>query len=116
MRMLSAGSKIARLSPLSAAARRAGPLLAFVAGALTGCAAAGLTEIPAADVAPDQYQGMTCERIKSEFGKLTAQKANLQPALFSSMSEEERERQMAEVNGELKTLSLVSSEKCGTHR
>ena len=115
MRMLGVGAKIASVLSSQSAARFAVPLaFALMASGLAGCAASGLTDIPPANVAPDQYQSMTCERMKSEAGKLNARKADLAPALFPSISEQEREHQLAEINGELKTLSQVSSEKCGT--
>ncbi len=117
MWMFGVGSKVACVSPLSVAMRCAAPLgLALVAGGLASCASSAHTDIPPAEVAADKYQNMTCERMKSEAGKLNARKSDLAPALFPSISEEERENRIAEVNGELKTLSLVSSEKCNTRR
>jgi hypothetical protein len=117
MRMLCVGSKFARVFTLPAGMRCAASLaLALVASGLASCASSGLTDIPAANVASDQYEGMTCERMKSEVQKLNARKADLSPALFPSISEQEWQNQIAQINGQLKTLSLVSSEKCNTHR
>jgi hypothetical protein len=118
MRMPGVGSKVSRVSsPLPVAMRCAASLLLVgLASWLASCASSGLADIPPANVAPDQYQSMTCERMKSEAGKLNGRKADLAPALFPSLSEQEREHQIAEINGELKTLSLVSSEKCNTRR
>jgi hypothetical protein len=92
-------------------ARRRSPvlLLALAAGALAGCESAGFNDVPAATVAPDQYQGLTCERVRAETQKLNAKKSDLAPALFPSISEQEREHQLAEVNGELNALSQASA-------
>ena len=115
MWMLSVGTKIARISSRGAAARFAAPLaLALLAGGLTGCASSNLMDVPAAHVAAEPYQDMTCERMKSE--ALSSRKADLAPALFPSISEQERENRLAQINGELKTLSEVSSQKCSTSR
>jgi hypothetical protein len=118
MRMPGEASKVARVSsPLPVAMRRAASLaLALLASGLASCASSGLADIAPANVAPDRYQSMTCERMKFEVGRLNGRKADLAPALFPSISEQEREHQIAEINGELKTLSLVSSEKCNTPR
>ena len=117
MWMLCVGPEFARVFPLPAGTRCAASLaLALLASGLASCASSGLTDIPAANVAPDQYQGMTCERMKTEVGKLNARKTDLSPALFPSISEQERQNQLAQINGQLQTLSLVSSEKCNTGR
>ena len=110
MWMLGVGANIARISSPGTAARFAAPL------ALTGCASSGLMDVPPAHVAAEPYQNMTCERMKSEAGALNSRKADLAPALFPSISEEEREKRLAQINGELKTLSEVSSQKCSTSR
>jgi predicted small lipoprotein YifL len=117
MWMLGVGAKIAPISSPGAAARFAAPLaLALLGGVLTGCASSGLMDVPPAHVAAEPYQNMTCERMKSEAGALSSRKADLAPALFPSISEEEREKRLAQINGELKTLSEVSSQKCSTSR
>jgi hypothetical protein len=84
-------------------------LLVLTAGALAGCESVGLNDVPAANVAPDQYQGLTCERMKAETQKLNAKKSDLSPVLFPSISEQEREHQLAEVNGELNALAKASA-------
>jgi predicted small lipoprotein YifL len=117
MWMLGVGAKIAPIWSPGAAARFAAPLaLALLGGVLTGCASSGLMDVPPAHVAAEPYQNMTCERMKSEAGALNSRKADLAPALFPSISEEEREKRLAQINGELKTLSEVSSQKCSTSR
>lgn len=117
MRMLTVGTGNARMSFARTAALSTVSLtLVLLATDLGGCANANLTEVPPADVATDQYEGQTCDRLKSEAQTLNARKAELRPALFPSISEEEREHRLAQINGELKTLSLVSAEKCGTRR
>lgn len=83
-------------------------LLVLTAGALAGCESVGLNDVPAANVAPDQYQGLTCERMKAETQKLNT-KSDLSPVLFPSISEQEREHQLAEVNGELNALAKASA-------
>ena len=84
-------------------------LLVLTAGALAGCESVGLNDVPAANLAPDQYQGLTCERMKAETQKLSAKKSDLSPVLFPSISEQEREHQLAEVNGELNALAKASA-------
>ena len=84
-------------------------LLTLAAGALGGCESVGLNDLPAANVAPDQYQGLTCERMKAETQKLNAKKSDLSPVLFPSISEQEREHQLAEVNGALNALAKASA-------
>ena len=117
MWMLGVGAKIARKSSRRAVARFAAPLaLALLGGGFAGCASSGLMDVPPAHVAAEPYQNMTCERMKSEAGALNSRKADLAPALFPSISEEEREKRLAQINGELKTLSEVASEKCSTGR
>ena len=54
--------------------------------------------------------------MKSEAAALSSRKADLAPALFPSISEQEREKRLAQINGEMQTLSQVSSEKCSTSR
>ena len=109
MWMLGAGAKIARISSREAAARFAAPLaFALLGGGLTGCASSNLMDVPAAQVAAEPYQNMTCERMKSKAAALNSRKADLAPALFPSISEQERENRLAQINGELKTLSEVS--------
>jgi hypothetical protein len=89
--------------------RRVAPLLCLLAA---GCSSVGIGEIPAASVSPDQYQGLTCDRMKAETQRLNAKKGDLAPVLFPSISEENREHQLAEVNGELNALAKAS-ENCG---
>lgn len=118
MRRLRVGAKTARVSFSQPAVARCilSRLLALAAGGLGSCASVGASDVPPAYVATDPYQGMTCERMKSEEEKLNARRSGLAPALFSSMSEQERENRIAQINGELKALSQVSADKCGTRR
>jgi hypothetical protein len=71
----------------------------------------GVGEIPAANVSPDQYQGLTCDRVRTETQRLNARKSDLAPALFPSISEQEREHQLSQINGELNALAKAS-ENC----
>jgi hypothetical protein len=73
-----------------------------------GCSSMGVGEAPAANVSPDQYQGLTCERMKTEAQNLNAKKSGLAPVLFPSISEQEREHQISEINGELNALAKAS--------
>jgi hypothetical protein len=73
-----------------------------------GCSSMGVGEVPAANVSPDQYQGLTCERMKTEAQNLNAKKSGLAPVLFPSISEQEREHQISEINGELNALAKAS--------
>ena len=68
----------------------------------------GVGEVPAASVSPDQYQGLTCERMKTEAQNLNAKKGALAPVLFPSISEQDREHQLSEINGELNALAKAS--------
>jgi hypothetical protein len=111
MRMHFPGEKgVCRLAFRPAARRRAlCLLLALTAGGVAGCESAGFNDVPAANVAPDQYQGLTCDRMRAEALKLNTKKSDLAPALFPSISEGEREHQLAEVNGELNALAKASA-------
>ena len=85
--------------------------VALLCVAVDGCSSMGVGEIPAANVSSDQYQGLTCDRMKAEAQKLNAKKSDLSPVLFPSISEQDREHQLSEVNGELKALAKAS-ENC----
>jgi hypothetical protein len=78
----------------------------------SGCSSMGVGDIPAANVSPDQYQGQTCEHMKAEAQQLNAKKSDLSPVLFPSISEQDREHQLSEVNGELNALAKASA-NCG---
>jgi hypothetical protein len=78
-------------------------------GLAAGCSSVGVGEVLAANVSPDQYQGLTCDRMKSETQNLNAKKSELSPALFPSISEQAREHRLAEVNGELNALAKASA-------
>ncbi len=70
--------------------------------------------MPAANVATDAYQSMSCSEISKEARGLHMRKESLRPALFSSKNEQERERELGQVNGEINALETVSTDKnCG---
>ncbi len=120
MRMLGAAGKIVRVtsSRPSLRPRLLGLILGLAAGNLAGCTSSlgGLNDIPPANVSTDHYEGMTCDQVRSMTHSLNAHKADLAPALFSSISEDERQKQLAQVNGELNALAQVEAEKCASAR
>jgi len=55
---------------------------------------------------------MTCERLKSEKAKRLKTLSDLKhPPLFPSGTEEEREKQLARVQGEIKAIGKVQADK-----
>jgi hypothetical protein len=88
---------------------------------LTGCAASPTSLPPLsttpANVSPsrlgrDPFEDMTCERLKSEKGKRQKTLADLKhPPLFPSNTEEEREKQLTQVQGEIKAIGKVQVDK-----
>ena len=85
--------------------------IAFVLGfCLVGCSTPW-QGLPPANVAPDQYQDMTCDRLKNEKNRLGTQAANLSPSLFPTGGEEQRKRDLAKVDGEIVAVGKVQVEK-----
>ena len=85
--------------------------IAFVLGfCLVGCSSPwqGLSPI---NVAPDQYQDMTCDRLKSEKVRLATEMGKLSPALFPTGGEEKRKQDLAQVDGEIIAVGNVQVEK-----
>lgn len=119
MRMLGAAEKIVRVtsSRPSLRPRLLALILMLRAGDLAGCTSSfGFNDIPPANVSTDHYEGLTCDQVRSMAQSLNAHKADLAPALFSSISEDGRQKQLAQVNGELNALAQVEAEKCSERR
>ncbi len=81
---------------------------------LTGCAASptslpplstASSNISPARLGSDPFADMTCERLKSEKAKRLKTLAELKhPPLFPSNTQEEREEQLAQVQGDIKAI------------
>ena len=84
--------------------------IALVFGCLAGCSAPWQS-LPPATVATDQYQDMNCDRLKSEKIRLGTQAASLRPSLFPTGGEEQREKDLAKVDGEIVALGKVQADK-----
>jgi hypothetical protein len=85
--------------------------IAFALGfCLVGCSTPWQS-LPPATVAPDRYQDMSCDRLKSEKVRLGTQAANLSPTLFPTGGEEQRKRDLAKVDGEIVAVGKVQAEK-----
>jgi hypothetical protein len=82
--------------------------IALVFGCLAGCSTPWQS-LPPATLATDQYQDMSCERLKSEKVRLGDQAADLGPTLFGG--EEQRKRDLAKVDGEIVALGKVQADK-----
>jgi hypothetical protein len=67
--------------------------------------------LPPATVASEQYQNMTCDRLKNEKAKLGTEAANLSPTLFPTGGEEKRKMDLAHVDGEIVAIGKVQANK-----
>jgi len=98
-----ARASIARGSPAAS--------ISFVLGfCLAGCSSPWQS-LPPATVAPEQYQDMTCDRLKFEKARLTREAGNLSPALFPTGGEEKRKKDLAQVDGEIVAIGKVQADK-----
>ena len=57
--------------------------------------------LPPATVASEQYQDMTCDRLKNEKAELGTEAADLSPSLFPTGGEEQRKSDLAKVDGKI---------------
>ena len=70
--------------------------------------------MPAADVAPAQYLGMTCQQLKNEKRRIATRQTDLAPSLVPVEDEQKREQELAQLSGAVKTIDKVSvDKKCG---
>ena len=70
--------------------------------------------MPAADVAPAQYLGMTCQQLKNEKRRIATRQTDLAPSLVPVEDEHKREQELAQLSGAVKTIDKVSvDKKCG---
>ena len=67
---------------------------------LGGCASWSMPTVPAANVAPDQYLGMSCPDLKSEKTRIAARQSQLAPTLFQVEDEQKREQELSQLSGE----------------
>jgi len=67
--------------------------------------------LPPATVASEQYQDMTCDRLKTEKARLGTEAANLGPSLFPTGGEEQRKKDLAHVDGEIVAIGKVQANK-----
>ena len=70
--------------------------------------------MPAADVAPAPYLGMTCRQLKNEKRRIATRQTDLAPSLVPVEDEQKREQELAQLSGAVKTIDKVSvDKKCG---
>jgi len=70
--------------------------------------------VPAADVAPAPYLGMTCQQLKNEKRRIATRQTDLAPSLVPVEDEQKREQELAQLSGAVKTIDKVSvDKKCG---
>jgi hypothetical protein len=77
---------------------------------LAGCSSPWQS-LPPATVASDQYQDMSCDRLRSEKARLGTEAANLSPTLFPTGGEEKRKKDLAQVDGEIVAIGKVQAGK-----
>jgi hypothetical protein len=92
----------------------AGAIVLAAASGLAGCASWSNPTVPAADVAPAQYLGMTCQQLKNEKRRIATRQTDLAPSLVPVEDEQKREQELAQLSGAVKTIDKVSvDKKCG---
>jgi len=89
-------------------------LLTTLGCALTGCANWSAPSVQPANVAPEQYLGMSCQQLKNEKRRIGTRQADLSPTLIPVEDEAKREADLSQLNGEVKAIDKVSADKrCG---
>jgi len=87
------------------------PVVSGCVSLLSACAGTNIP-VPPSHVASDPYEDMTCDRLAIEKAKRATTQADLnQPPLFPSRSEAERVKELAQIEGEVKAIEKVQSEK-----
>jgi hypothetical protein len=85
-------------------------LITFALGCLAGCSTPWQS-LPPATVTFDQYHDMDCERLKFEKARLGEKAADLSPSLFPTGGEEQRKRDLANVDGQIVAIGKVQADK-----
>jgi hypothetical protein len=81
---------------------------------LSSCASWSAPNVPAANVAPDQYLGMNCQALKNEKRRIGSRQTDLAPTLVPVEGEQKREQELSQMSGEVKAIDKVSADKkCG---
>ena len=69
--------------------------------------------MPAADVAPTQYLGMTCQQLKNEKRRIATRQTDLAPSLVPVEDEQKREQELSQLSGEVKAIDkILADNKC----
>ena len=69
--------------------------------------------MPAADVAPAQYLGMTCQQLKNEKRRIATRQTDLAPSLVPVEDEQKREQELSQLSGEVKAIEkILVDNKC----
>jgi hypothetical protein len=88
-------------------------LIAALGCGLAGCASWSVPTVPMANIATDQYLGMTCPELKSEKTRIATRQGQLAPTLFPVEDEQKREQELSQLSGETKAIEKASaSNKC----
>ena len=103
-------STIAQSRPSSAGIRPCAVAVILFALGFVGCSAPWQS-LPPATVASEQYQDMTCDRLKNEKARLTREAGNLSPSLFPTGGEEKRKADLAQVDGAIVAIGKEQAEK-----
>jgi hypothetical protein len=97
--------------------RFAGALRRFVlpmlACCVSGCSMWPWQIVPPASVPNDQFVGMSCEELRTENDRLLAEAVDLRPQISPGQGEEQREKDVALISGEMDALNRVrTAKKC----
>jgi hypothetical protein len=91
----------------------AGAIVLAAASGLAGCASWSNPTVPAADVAPAQYLGMTCQQLKNEKRRIATRQTDLAPSLVPVEDEQKREQELSQLSGEVNAIEKIFADnKC----
>ena len=89
-------------------------LLTTLGCALTGCANWSAPSVQPANVAPEQYLGMSCQQLKNEKRRIGTRQTDLAPTVIPVEDEPNRQAELSQLSGEIKAIDKVSADKkCG---
>jgi len=67
--------------------------------------------LPPVKVSSEQYQDMSCDRLRVEKVRLTTEASNLSPMLFPAGGEDQRKKDLAQVDGEIVAIGRAQADK-----
>ena len=89
-------------------------LLTTLGCGLSSCESWSAPNVPAANVAPDQYLGMTCQQLKNEKRRIGTRQTDLAPTIIPVEDEQKREQELSQLSGQVKAIDKASADnKCG---